>query len=214
VTDFQHDSALNPSGTGVWSDSGEHMSATLVQKHAIKGTREFKLVDDELEYTIQSPLKKESLSVVLCVLDSEPVISGSTLAFVSQVNREPLVELFLDRPDKETFDRFVSTLSQRIAEEDFSRLRVRSEGVAVDADGVSECIEMLQTYVAPNEIGKFLSVLQELKDNPDDAACLVSVADAFNELGFVQGQVITYPPYINYLLSGVNEDASHKDTYE
>ncbi|MEJ2317299.1 MAG: hypothetical protein P8Y83_10170, partial [Gammaproteobacteria bacterium] len=95
------------------------MTATLLQKHPIKGTREFRLVGDELEYTIKSPLKSESLSVVLSVLDSEPVVSGSMLAFVSQVNREPLVELFLNKPDKESFDAFVSTLRQRISEEDF-----------------------------------------------------------------------------------------------
>lgn len=190
------------------------MIATLVQKHPLKGTREFKLIDDELEYTIQSPLKKESLSVVLCVLDPQPVISGSTLAFVSQVNREPLVELFLDKPDKETFDQFVSTLRQRISEEDFSRLRVRGQGVAVDVGGVTESIEMLRTYVAPDDIGDLLAALLALKENPDDAECLVKLADAFNELGFVQGQVITYAPYINYLLSGVSEDADHKASYE
>jgi hypothetical protein len=190
------------------------MIATLKQKHPLKGTREFKLVDDELQYSIHSPLKKESLSVVLCVLDPEPVISGSTLAFVSQVNREPLVELFLDKPDKKTFDAFVSTLRQRIAEEDFSRLRVRDKGVAVDVNGVSESIEMLQTYVNPAEIDRLLSALKALEAKPDDVECLVHVADAFNELGFVQGQVITYAPYILFLLSGINEDASHKDTYK
>lgn len=188
------------------------MIATLVQKHPIKGTREFRLVGDELEYTIQSPLKTESLSVVLCVLDPEPVISGSTLAFVSQVNREPLVELFLDRPDKETFDQFVETMRIRITEEDFGRLRVRDKGVPVDVDGVNESIEMLQTYVNPAEIDKLLAALVELKAKPDDVECLTNVADAFNELGFVQGQVITYAPYINFLLSGVNELNSHKDT--
>lgn len=182
------------------------MTATLLQKHPIKGTREFKLVDDELEYTIKSPLKKESLSVVLSVLDSEPVISGPILAFVSQVNREPLVELFLDKPDKETFDAFVSTLKQRITEEDFGRLRVREKSVAVSPERVSESIEMLQTYVDPVEIDALLSALEELRAKPDDVQCLVNVADAFNALGFVQGQVITYAPYINFLLSGDNDD--------
>ena len=190
------------------------MIATIVQKHPVKGVREFKLVGDELRYTIKSSLKTESLSVVLCVLDPQPVVSGSTLAFVSQVNREPLVELFLDKPDKETFDQFVRTLRQRITEEDFSRLRVRGAGVAVDVDRVTESIEMLQTYVTLNEINKLLSALMKLRDKPDDVECLVNVADAFNELGFVQGQVITYAPYINYLLSGVSEDSSHKDTYQ
>lgn len=190
------------------------MIATLVQKHPIKGVREFKLVGDELQYTIQSPLKTESLSVVLCVLDPEPVISGSTLAFVSQVNREPLVELFLDKPDKETFDQFVKAMRLRISEEDFSRVRIRDKGVAVDVNGVSESIEMLQTYMNPAEIDTLLSALVELKAKPDDVECLVKLADVFNELGFAQGQVITYAPYINFLLTGVTEHSSHKDTYK
>ena len=181
------------------------MSLTLSQKHPIKGTREFRLVGDELEYSIHSPLKKESLSVVLSVLDSEPVISGSMLAFVSQVNREPLVELFLNRPDKEVFEEFVSSVRQRISEEDFSRLRVRDKGVAVDVERVSETIDMLRTYVNTDEITLLLTALEELKAKPDDIQCLERVADAFNELGFVQGQVITYAPYINFLLSGNNE---------
>lgn len=189
------------------------MTAKLVQKHPIKGVREFELVGDELQYTIRSPLKTESLSVVLCVLDPEPVISGSTLAFVSQVNREPLVELFLDKPDKETFNEFVRTTRLRISEEDFSQLRVKDKGVAVDADRVGESIEMLRRYVNPVEIDKLLSALVELKATPDDVECLVGVADAFNELGFQQGQVITYAPYINFLLSGTSEHGGDEDAY-
>ena len=189
------------------------MIARLVQKHPIKGTREFKLEGDELHYTIQSPFKNKSLSVILFVLDPEPVISGSMIAFVSRVNREPLVELFLDKPDKATFDQFVSTLRQRISEEDIGRLRVRDKGVAVDVDLVRESIEMLKTYVNPDDIDNLLSALVVLEAKPDDVECQVQVADAFNELGFVQGQVITYAPYISFLLSGVSEDSSHKDSY-
>lgn len=178
------------------------MTTTLLQKHPIKGKREFRLVDDEIQYTIQSPLRTESLSVVLNVLDSEPVISGSMLAFVSQVNREPLVELFLDKPDKETFGQFVKTMQQRIIEEDFGRFRVKDEGLHVDVARLGESIEMLQRYVNPAEIEAFLAALLELKANPDDVQCQKNVAEAFNELGFVQGQVLTYAPYVNFLLSG------------
>jgi len=114
----------------------------------------------------------KSLSVVLSVLDAEPVISGSMIAFVSQVNREPLVELFLDRPDKETFDAFVSKLRQRISEEDFGRLRVREKGVAVNPERVRESIDMLKTYADPVEIASLLSALEQLKAKPDDVQCL------------------------------------------
>ncbi|CAA6813031.1 MAG: Unknown protein [uncultured Thiotrichaceae bacterium] len=184
------------------------MTSTLLQKHPIKGSREFNLVDDEVFYTIQSPHRTESLSVVLNVLDPEPVISGSVLSFVSQVNREPLLELFLDKPDKESFDQFVNIMRLRIAEEDFSLLRVRDKGVEVDVAQISESIDMLQKYVDPAEIELLLSSLLELKTKPDDVNCLSNVAKAFNDLGFVQGQVLTYAPYINFLLSGSGAEST------
>ena len=190
------------------------MITKLTQKHVLKGSREFEIVGDEVRYEIKSSLKTESLSVVLYILNSEPVISGSMLSFVSTINQEPLVELFLNKPDKETFDRFVSTLSRRIIEEDFSRLSVSDKCVDVDIEQLSISIEMLQTYLNPGEIGALLDALSELKAKPDDMKCLGKVADAFNDLGFEQGQVLTYAPYINFLLSRVDEDASHKDTYE
>jgi hypothetical protein len=177
-------------------------SIRLSQKHATKGTRELELVDDEVRYVITSPLRTESLSVVLNILDPKPVVSGSMLAFVSQVNREPLVELFLDNPDKDTFGRFVSTMRQRIIDEDFSRLRALDKGVAVRADAVRESIDMLRRYVDPREIEALLAALEQLAQTPDDAQALRGVADAFNALGFAQGQVLVYAPYINFLLSG------------
>jgi hypothetical protein len=178
------------------------MTTRLAQKHAIKGSREFELVDDEVRYIIKSPLRTESLSVVLNVLDPEPVISGSTLSFVSQVNREPLVEFFVDKPDRESFDQFVNTMRRRIIEEDFGRLRVLDKGVDVNVDGVTESIDMLLRYVDPQEIETLLAELEELKQNPENPQCLKRVAEAFNGLGFAQGQVLLYAPYINFLLSG------------
>lgn len=178
------------------------MSTTLIQKHPLRGTREFRLVDDEVQYTIKSPLKTDSLSVVLNVLDSEPEISGSMLAFLSKVNREPLVELFLNKPDKETFEAFVKTMQAGIRQEDFGQLRVNEKGVDVNLEQLRESIDMLQAHINPAEIETLLSTLRKLEANPADQALLGEAANAFNELGFVQGQVLTYAPYINFLLSG------------
>lgn len=188
------------------------MTTRLAQKHTIKGSREFELVDDEVRYIIKSPLRTESLSVVLSVLDPEPLISGSTLSFVSQVNREPLVELFLDEPDRETFNQFVSTMRRRIIEEDFGRLRVPDKGVDVNVDRVTESIDMLRRYVDPQEIDALLAALEELKQTPDIRHCLQRVAEAFNELGIAQGQVLLYAPYINFLLSGTGAESDRADT--
>jgi len=187
------------------------MTTRLAQKHAIKGSREFELVDDEVRYIIKSPLRAESLSVVLNVLDPEPVRSGSTLSFVSRVNREPLLELFLDNPDRETFSQFVSTLQRRIIDEDFGRLRVPDQGVDVNVDGVIESIDMLLRYVDPQEIQGLLAALDELKQRPDNPQCLKRVAEAFNLLGFAQGQVLAYAPYINVLLCGAGAESDLED---
>jgi len=178
------------------------MTPTLTQKHPIKGSREFRLVDDEIQYTIKSPLKTNSLSVLFDVLDAEPVISGSTLSFISKVNKEPLVKLFLNKPDKGTFDTFIKNIQLKITENDFGRFRTGEKGVKVDIERLNESIEMLQKNVDPTEIKSFLSALIELKATPDDVKCQKKVTEAFNELGFAQSQVIIYAPYLNFLFCG------------
>jgi hypothetical protein len=135
-------------------------------------------------------------------LDPEPVISGSMLSFISMVNKEPLVELFIDKPNKEVFEQFVENIRLRIIEKDFGRFRVKDKGVDVDLERLNESIEMLQTHVDPTEIELLLSALVELKTKPDDVKCQNNVAEAFNQLGFAQSQVITYAPYINFMFSG------------
>ena len=178
------------------------MTSILVQKHPIKGSREFRLVDDEIQCIIQSPFKTNSLSVLFDILEPEPIISGSTLSFISKVNKEPLVELFLDKPNKEEFDQFVESIRLTILDNSFGRFRVGDKGVDVDITGLNESIEMLQKNVDPTEIKLFLSALVELKTKPNDIKCQKNVAETFNELGFAQAQVITYAPYINFLFCG------------
>jgi len=180
----------------------------LIQKHPLKGSREFKLDDEEIHYIINSPLRNDELSVALNVLDAKPVTTGSILAFVSQINREPLVELFIDKPDKKTFDQFIEALQQRITVEDFSRFQITDKGVKVNADRLDESIRMLKRYVDPAEIDPLLTALFELQSNPNDVPCQQKVADTFNELGFVQGQVLNYAPYLSYLLSGGGEQSN------
>ena len=178
------------------------MTSILVQKHPIKGTREFQLVDDEIQYTIQSPFKTSSLSVLLDILEADPVISDSTLSFVSKVNKEPLVELLLDKPDKEAFDQFVTKIRLKITENDLGRFRAGDEGVDVNLLRLNESIELLQKNVDPTEIKLLLSALIELATKPSDIECQSSVADAFNELGFAQSQVVFHAPYLNFLFCG------------
>ncbi len=178
------------------------MTSKLVQKHPIKGSREFLLVDDEIQYTIKSPFKTESLSVLFDILEIKPVISGSTLSFISKVNKEPLVEFFLDKPNKEEFDQFVKDFRQKVIENGFGNFRIRDKSVDVDIVRLNESIEILQANLDPTETEIFLSALVKLQTKPDDVKYQNNVAEAFNELGFAQSQIITYAPYISFLFLG------------
>ena len=125
------------------------MTTRIVQKHPDRGTREFALVDDAIEYQISSPFGDEELSVVLSVLSPEPVVDGSMMYFVSEVNREALIKLFVDLPDADTFAGFVRTVKQRIQEEDFGKLAAGNRKSAITKEQVDTTIRMLETYLDP-----------------------------------------------------------------
>lgn len=93
------------------------MTTKLIQKHLIKGTQQLELFDDRVEVYIKAPFKEENLTVMLAVLNPEPVINKSRLDFNSRVNGEPLLSLFLANPNAEEFNAFVSELKQKATDE-------------------------------------------------------------------------------------------------
>ena len=180
------------------------MTTKIVQKHPDLGTREFELVDDTIEYRISSPVADEELSVVLSVLSPEPVVEGPMMYFLSEVNREALIKLFVDLPDAETFAEFVSTLKQRIKEEDFGQLAATNRKSAINQEQVDTTIRMLETNLEPTSIEELLMTLRNLSKEPGDIERLNRVVDAFNNLGVQQGPVLTYAPFFNTLLSSTD----------
>ena len=184
----------------------EIMTTRIVQKHADRGTREFELVDDAIEYRISSPFGDEELSVVLSVLSPEPVVDGSMMYFLSEVNREALVKLFVDLPDPETFAGFVRTVKQRIKEEDFGKLAADNRSSAITREQVDTTIRMLETYLDTSSIDELLVTLRGLSDAPGDHERLNRVVDAFNGLGVQQGPVLTYAPFFTTLLASTDLD--------
>lgn len=187
------------------------MTTKLSQKHLIKGTREFELVDDAVEVQIKTPIKKEEFSVVLSVLDPEPVIRDSMLAFVSVVNREPLLEFFLDKPNAEEFNAFVDKVKAKAMSEDFGRSRAGGNTKNVNAAYVQETIDMLNTHMATDDLGPLMEALGALQANPESQGKLDTLVSIFNNLGPIQGAVLTYAPYISTLLS---EDATDHAFWE
>jgi hypothetical protein len=206
------------------------MVTKLVQKHLFKGTQEFEIVDDVVNIQIKSPFKKEeTLTVMLAVLNTEPVISKSRLEFTSRVNNEALVSLYLAKPNAEEFNAFVNHLKQKVRDEfkAFAGLKAETstglEGNVyeeppefdsaeavnshkkwkpVKTADVEDSIRMLREYVGGEEINPLLSALGALLEEPDNDEIRKSVFIEFEALGPVQGAVLTYAPYVGVLMSG------------
>jgi len=182
------------------------MITKITQKDPDRGTREFELVDDAIEYRISSPFGDEELSVVLSVLSPEPVVDGSMMYFVSEVNREALIKLFVDLPDAEEFAGFVRTVKKRIREEDFGKLAAGNRKSAITQEQVDTTIRMLETNLDPTSIDELLSTLRSLSEAPDDHELLNRVVEAFNDLGILQGPVLAYASFFNTLLTSTDLD--------
>ena len=75
----------------------------LVQKQFLKGSRDFEIVDDAVNVRIRTPFKEEKITVVLTVLNPEPVVNKPFLEFHSRVKCGPLLSLLLDKPSTEEF---------------------------------------------------------------------------------------------------------------
>ena len=69
---------------------------------------------------------------------------------------------------------------------------------------LEEDISMLKTYLDENDIKPLLDSLETLLAEPDNEAAFVKMLTVFNELGFHQGPVLTYAPYIKVLVAESN----------
>jgi len=202
----------------------------LTQKHLFKGTREFEIVDDHVNVRSKAPFKdEETLTVMLTVLNPEPVITKSSLDFTSRVNGEPLLSLFLGKPNAEAFNAFIGILKQKALDEyqAFAGLKTVSHSSAAGGNvfeeppvfddphmdrtlkvrkdlnpaRLDESIQMLKQYLNSEDIADFMAALEALKAEPQSEALQMKVINAFNDLGPAQGAVLSYAPYVGILMS-------------
>ncbi|MGV6825876.1 MAG: hypothetical protein ACWA5Q_02760 [bacterium] len=204
------------------------MTTKLIQKHLLKGTQEFEIIDDTVHVRIKPPLgKEETLTVMLTVLNPEPVISKSVLEFTSRVNNEALLSLHLAKPNQNDFNAFVNLLKQK-AEQEFNAFAGLKSGAPaelsgnvheeppefdepdrvqtaknkkISTKGIEEAIMMLHEYVGNSGIEDFLASLDALKSEPESEAHLTQMISEFGKLGPKQGAVLSYAPYIGVLMS-------------
>jgi len=207
------------------------MTTRLLQKHLFKGIQEFEIIDDHVEVRIKTPLKKEeTLTVMLTVLNPEPMIRRSSLDFNSRVNGEALISLFMENPNAEEFNAFVSTLKQKATDEynAFAGLKASGQGGGafaanvheeppefddaqepqisqlmsnVHIDRLDETINMLEEYMNSSDIEALLDALKGLRAEPESEARMQQLIRVFHDLGPTQGAVLTYAPYISILLA-------------
>lgn len=173
--------------------------------------------------------------VGLSILNPEPVVNRSYLEFYGDAKSEPLLSLLIDNPDAEQFNAFVDTLKQRALEESdtFANInpdsksaglaaniydeppefkepdhdRLKNKAQQVKAVRVEESIMMLEQFMVAEDIRPLLTALEALKTDPHNESYFAQLEDAFNELGILQGAVLTYAPYISILIA----DDPHSD---
>jgi hypothetical protein len=89
----------------------------LVQKQFLKGSTEFEIADEVVNVRFKTPFKEEKTTVVLTILNPEPVVNEPYLEFHSRVKCGPLMSLLIDKPNAEEFNAFVDELKQRARQE-------------------------------------------------------------------------------------------------
>ncbi len=71
----------------------------------------------------------------------------------------------------------------------------------IDTVKLGISIKLLKQYVNDSSIEPLLSALEAVKKDPDNESLLVALTDTFAALGIVQGAVLTYAPYLSFILS-------------
>jgi hypothetical protein len=79
----------------------------------------------------------------------------------------------------------------------------------IKAARIEEAIAMLEQYLDVEAIAPLLERLRRLAERPEDEARLQQLFETLDELGIMQGAVLTYAPYLAILLSERQAKLAH-----
>lgn len=79
--------------------------------------------------------------------------------------------------------------------------KIKNRGQPVEVADIDIALRMLKTYMDAQDINPLLSALETLKTDTQNEIYQAQVIDAFNDLGVLQGAVLTYAPYLNIFVS-------------
>ena len=80
----------------------------------------------------------------------------------------------------------------------------KEEYVPIIVRRLEEDFTMLKTYLDENDIKPLLESMETLLAEPENEEAFVKMLTEFNELGFHQGPVLTYAPYVKVLVAESN----------
>jgi len=72
---------------------------------------------------------------------------------------------------------------------------------SIQVADIDVALDMLKRYVVSEEIRPLLHSLEALRTDPRNEARQQQVADAFGQLGHLQGAALTYAPYLHIFVS-------------
>jgi hypothetical protein len=72
---------------------------------------------------------------------------------------------------------------------------------SIKVANIDTALRMLRTYLNTEDINSLLSSLETLKTDPQNEAHQEQVMSVFDELGILQGAVLTYAPYLKIFVS-------------
>ena len=70
----------------------------------------------------------------------------------------------------------------------------------IDPVKIDDAIQSLNKYVRENSIRPLISVLEALRNDPDNKSLLTQVSNALKDIGVMKGAVLTYAPYVWLML--------------
>jgi len=79
--------------------------------------------------------------------------------------------------------------------------KIKNKAQPVKVVDIDIALRMLKKYMDTQDINTLLSALETLKTETQNEAYQAQVIDAFNDLGIMQGAVLTYAPYLNIFVS-------------
>lgn len=79
--------------------------------------------------------------------------------------------------------------------------KLKNKGQPVKVADIDIALRMLNMHMDTQDINPLRSALETLKKEPQNEAYQAQVVNAFNELGSMQGAVLTYAPYLNVFVS-------------